>query len=210
MRVLISGFDSFPGFDVNPSRRLVETLALEPLAGGLAAGLSFRLLHCILPVRFREAPRLLLEQVRATQPDVVLSFGVAGGATRLRVEKIAINWEQSSVPDVSGELAPGRVIRKDGPDGLFSTLPVAALVAAGAGVGAGAELSYSAGAYLCNHLMYELLWAGQGMAHPPRSGFIHIPPAAEWNTGGSRDAVPFEDIRSCASAMLRAMVSLPA
>ncbi|MBI5836950.1 MAG: pyroglutamyl-peptidase I [Candidatus Eisenbacteria bacterium] len=204
MSILISGFGPFPGFAINPSQKLVESLLAAPPAGVPLAGI-------ILPVKYGEAPRLLLEKVAAVRPSAVVSFGVATGSDDIRLERIGINWDESTVPDGTGDTPGGRRIAPDGPDGFFSTLPLARMLAALEGHELPARISNSAGTYLCNHLMYCTLLAlesGSGSGAPPGAGgstaipagFVHIPPAREWNPGPT--ARPFAAIRGAALRVL--------
>jgi pyroglutamyl-peptidase len=194
MAILISGFGPFPGFEINPSQRLVESLLAEPPAGVTLDGV-------VLPVRYGEAPRLLLDQVRAVRPTAVVCFGVATGSDDIRLERIGINWDESSVPDGTGDTPGGRRIEPDGPDGLFATLPLPRLRAALEGGELPVRISNTAGTYLCNHLMYRMLLALREVRPAVPAGFVHIPPAVEWNPGPT--ARPFAAIRAAASRILQ-------
>jgi len=197
MRILISGFGPFPGFEVNPSQKLVEALAAAPPAGCELDAL-------VLPVVYGEAPRQLLERARATRPDAVVSFGVATGSSEIRLERVAINCDDSSVPDGAGEKPSGRRIVEGGPDGLFTRLPLVGMLRAMDGHVLPAHISNSAGTYLCNHLMYrELLELPQAGVTGP-AGFIHIPPASEWNGPPAR---PFPQILSAGQRLLAALAA---
>ena len=66
---------------------------------------------------------------------------------------------------------------KGGPDAYFSTLPVRRMAEAIKSQGIPAELSYSAGAYVCNDLIYTLL--SHFRDSETRVGFIHIPYCCE-------------------------------
>jgi pyroglutamyl-peptidase len=193
MAILISGFGPFPGFETNPSQKLVESLLAEPPAGVALDGM-------VLPVRYGEAPRLLLARVGAARPAAVVCFGVATGSDDIRLERVGINWDESSVPDGTGDTPGGRRIEPEGPDGLFSTLPLARLRAALEGGDLPARVSNSAGTYLCNHLMYRVLFALREARPAVPAGFVHIPPAAEWNPGPT--ARPFAAIRAAAERIL--------
>ncbi|HVP37585.1 MAG TPA: pyroglutamyl-peptidase I [Candidatus Saccharimonadales bacterium] len=196
MAILISGFGPFPGFEVNPSQRLVESLLEEPPPGVELDGI-------ILPVVYGEAPRRLVERIAVALPAAVVSFGVATGSDDIRLERIGINWDESRVPDGAGDAPGGRRIEPEGPDGLFATLPLPRLLASLDGHVLPARISNTAGTYLCNHLLYRTLLGlrAAGLAIP--AGFVHIPPAGEWNPGpGAR---PFPMIRSAAARILQAL-----
>ena len=179
MRILLSGFGPFGVFTTNPSQKLVESLLESPPEDLELGGI-------ILPVRYNEAPRLLLEKIHKFEPDAVVAFGVAGNSNELRLERVAINWDESSVPDDRGDAPRGRTIVANGPAGIFSTLPLGSLLEGLDGQALPAKISQSAGTFLCNHLMYRTLLGLQASSPPLPFGVVHIPPAAEWNqnTGG--------------------------
>ena len=64
-----------------------------------------------------------------------------------------------------------------GPNAYFSTLPVRRMTEAIAAAGVPAVLSYSAGAYVCNDLLYTLLHRFTGT--DIRVAFIHVPRISE-------------------------------
>ena len=69
-----------------------------------------------------------------------------------------------------------------GPDAYFATLPVKAMVQAMQEAGVPAEVSYTAGTYVCNDVMYSLLHT-LATRHPGvRGGFLHVPYATEQAT----------------------------
>lgn len=197
MKVLVSGFGPFPGFDINPSQKLVEALAADPPAG-------VELDAVVLPVVYGEAPRLLLDRARRVRPAAVVCFGVATGSDEIRLERIAINCDESAVPDGQGERADGRRIVEGGPDGLFTRLPLAAMLRAMEGHVLPVRVSNTAGTYLCNHLMYHALADLPGVGLDVPRGFIHIPPASEWNAGGG-PTWPFAHILTAAGRLLGAL-----
>jgi pyroglutamyl-peptidase len=203
VRILLSGFEPFGTFSVNPSQKLVESLLESPPPELELGGI-------ILPVRYNEAPRLLLDKIRTFEPDAVVSFGVAGGSDELRLERVAVNWDESSVPDDRGDAPRGRTILAGGPAGIFSTLPLGSLLEGLEGQNLPARISQSAGNYLCNHLMYRTLLGLQASSPPLPYGFVHIPPTAEWNSGAGGAVRPFAHIRQAAERLLVALSRLAA
>lgn len=196
--MLISAFGPFGAFKTNPSQKLVESLLAESLAGIPIKGIT-------LPVRYNVAPEILLAEIRLRKPSAVICFGVATGSDDIRLERVAINWDESDVPDQSGDTAMGRKIDPDGPDGIFSTLPLEQMMAALDGQALPYRISNTAGTYLCNHLMYKTLWAlhQEGIQIP--CGFVHIPPAEEWNKDAGGPTRPFAQIRTAALRIILAV-----
>ena len=165
MTVLITGFEPFGGQSVNPSWEAVS--ALPERVG------QHDLVKLHLPVEYGEAPRRVLEKARELSPQVILCVGQAGGRDAVTPEVIGINLREATIPDNAGVACAGTPIDPDGPDGIFSTLPVREMAAAIRAQGIPSRLSYSAGAYVCNDLMYTLLNHFRGT--DTRVGFVHVP-----------------------------------
>ena len=183
--ILISGFEPFGGERVKPSFEAVRRLP-EELGG-------FRLIKTELPVVFEKAAEFLLEQIRDLRPDAVIAVGQAGGRREITPELIAVNIQNAGAPDKSGIRPDWFPILEDGPDGIFSRLPVREMVRAMNEAGIGASLSLSAGAYVCNDLMYRVLAATEESDLP--FGFIHVPflPEQTADKPGA-PSMPTEDI----------------
>lgn len=164
-KLLITGFEPFDGQTVNPSW---EAVALLPETVG-----PWKLHKLRIPVEYGEAARLTLEKARELGADAVLSVGQAGGRGAVTPEVIGINLREASIADNAGRLCKGEPIDPEGPDGLFATLPVREMVEAINAGGIPARLSYSAGAYVCNDVLYSLLLHYRGS--DVRAGFIHVP-----------------------------------
>ena len=165
MTILITGFEPFGGQSVNPSWEAVS--ALPERIG------AYRLEKLRLPVEYGEAARRVLVKARELSPQVILCVGQAGGRDSVTPEVIGINLREASIPDNAGAAPAGTPIDPDGPDGIFSTLPVREMAEAIRARGIPALLSYSAGAYVCNDLLYTRLNRFRGT--DTRVGFIHVP-----------------------------------
>lgn len=165
-KVLLSGFEPFGGSRLNPSQLLVEKLSQSSIEG-------VELAVIVLPVEFERATKLLLARIRDFRPDVVMAFGQAEGRKAITPEKIAINLDNARIADNAGDLRQNRVINPDGSDGYFSTLPVEKMIESILKTGIPAELSLSAGAFVCNHVFYEL--QRTLIETEMKSGFVHVP-----------------------------------
>ena len=164
-KLLITGFEPFDGQTVNPSW---EAVALLPETVG-----PWKLHKLRIPVEYGEAARLTLEKARELGADAVISVGQAGGRGAVTPEVIGINLREASIADNAGRLCKGEPVSPEGPDGLFATLPVRKMAEAINSGGIPARLSYSAGAYVCNDVLYSLLLHYRGS--DVRVGFIHVP-----------------------------------
>ena len=169
--MLVTGFAPFGGEPVNPSWQVVASLPAT--IGGV------KVAKCLVPTEFRRAIAAVAEAIEAGQPDVVLCLGQAGGRFRMSVERIGINIDDAAIADNAGAQPIDEPIAQPGPAAYFATVPVKAMVEAMRAAGVPAEVSNSAGTFVCNHLLYGVLHylAAQGLA--TRAGFIHVPYAEE-------------------------------
>ena len=76
-------------------------------------------------------------------------------------------------------------ISEDGERAYFSTLPVRKIAEFINDAGISAQVSYSAGAYVCNDLLYTLLKRFENTA--TKVGFIHVPYSKEQGKEPSMD-----------------------
>ncbi len=164
MKILLTGFEPFGGVSYNPSWDCLEKLEAPE---------GLELCKLRLPVTFADAPARLAETLAQEQPDAVLCLGLAAARDKITPELIAINLAHGRIPDNDGYQPQQDPLIPGGADGLFASLPVFALVQELEACGIPAQVSYTAGAYVCNCVMYHLLtWA------TPRkipAGFIHVP-----------------------------------
>lgn len=167
MKLLITAFEPFAGESVNPSMLILD--ALSDTIGEIT------LVKAVLPVTFAGSGPLLTQLIDQHQPDFVISLGQAGSRSHITVEKIAINFDHARIPDNDGEQRLNACIASDHHDGYFSTLPVNAMVNAMTAASIPATLSYSAGTFVCNHVMFTALAHIRQNNYRTRSGFIHIP-----------------------------------
>ena len=161
--LLITGFDPFGGETVNPSWEAVCRL---PDAVG-----PYRLTKLQIPTVFGAAAEAVL--AAAENVDVILCIGQAGGRDAVTPERIAVNMASASIPDNAGNRPQEQPILPGGPDGIFATVPVAAMAGAIVGAGLPGKISNTAGTFVCNDTLYRLLthFAGTGT----RVGFVHVP-----------------------------------
>ena len=169
--VLLTGFAPFGGETGNPSWD-----AVAPLGGKRIGG--HRLVVRQLPVEFGASLQVLQAAIREAKPALVLCVGQAGGRAQISIERIAINIDDARIPDNADACPIDAPIVPDGPAAYFATLPIKAMLVALREAGIPAEVSQTAGTYVCNHVFYGLMHALRGKPRT-RGGFIHIPYAPE-------------------------------
>jgi len=166
-RVLITGFEPFGEETHNPSEMIARALD-----GSLISGRGVR--GVVLPCRFGAALTQLRRLLRTERPALTICLGVAGGRQAITPERIAVNLIDAGIPDNAGRQPRDKPVARDGPAAYFSRLPVKAIVNRLRDLGHPAEISLSAGSYVCNHLFYGLMHELSGTPGA-RGGFIHIP-----------------------------------
>ena len=160
MRLIVTGFEPFGGSTVNASWEAVRRLE----------SVEKRL----LPVSFARAKDEINALV-AEAPDAILCVGEADGRSVISVERVAVNWMDARIPDNDGAKPIDQRIGADSPAAYFATLPTRSIVARLQDAGIPAELSYTAGTYVCNCAFYALMDAIARSGKPILGGFIHVP-----------------------------------
>ena len=90
-------------------------------------------------------------------------------------ERVAINIDDYAIPDNAGNQPKGEPIVTGGPVGYFSTLPIEPIVGQLKQADIPAEISNSAGTYLCNHLFYSVMHELAINEQAISAGFMHLP-----------------------------------
>jgi pyroglutamyl-peptidase len=131
----------------------------------------YRLTKLQIPTVFAAAADAVL--AAAENVDVILCVGQAGGRDAVTPERIAVNMASAAIPDNAGNRPVEAPILPGGPDGIFATVPVAAMAEAIVNAGLPGKISNTAGTFVCNDTLYRLLahFAGTGT----QVGFIHVP-----------------------------------
>ena len=171
MKILITGFDPFGGENVNPAYEAVKLLP-DTIAGA-------EIIKLEVPTRFHRAGAVLEDAMQRHKPDAVICVGQAGGRAAITPEKVAINLMDGRLPDNAGYQPVDAPIREDGETAYFTSLPVKAMVQRMRDAGIPAAVSYTAGTYVCNYLLYTLLYLIDKKYPNVRGGFIHVPYAME-------------------------------
>lgn len=165
-KILLTGFEPFLQFKSNPTMDIVSALNGVIMDGFEIIGKTF-------VVDFQQSAKQFNEAVQEVQPHIILSLGLAGGRSKITPERIAINVKDG-VADNNGYTPIDEVIYPGEADGYFSTLPIREITNALKEAGIPASISNTAGAYLCNNIMYEGLRYAKSQKSV-MSGFIHIP-----------------------------------
>jgi pyroglutamyl-peptidase len=168
--VLVTGFDPFGGHIVNPSWMAVQALH------GRQVG-AHRIVGARLPTVFGESLATLRDLLFRHRPALVICTGQAGGRVALSLERIAINVNDARIADNAGEQPVDTPVIAGGPAAYFTNLPIKAMLATLLAEGINAEVSQSAGTFVCNHVFYGLMHelSTRAELRHARGGLVHVP-----------------------------------
>ena len=192
--LIITGFDPFGGETVNPSWEAVSRL--PDIIG------DYRLTKLQIPTVFGTAADTVLAAAAEDAPDVILCVGQAGGRDAVTPERIAVNMASARIPDNRGNQPVETPILPGAPDGIFSTVPAAAMADAITAAGLPGKISNTAGTFVCNDTLYRLLHRFAGTA--VRAGFIHVP----WLPEQAKEGAPSMELQDITAALTAAIGAL--
>lgn len=201
--LLVTGFEPFGGETVNPAMDLLPRLARRRIAG-------HRVATALLPVAFGAALTELAHAMERERPSLVLAIGQAGGRARLSLERVALNLIDARIPDNAGAQPVDVPVIAGAPAAYFSSLPLKAALHALQERGIPAELSLSAGSYVCNAVFYALRHLAETAPGAPRAGFLHLPflPAQAARHAGA-PSMALETMLDGVETVLRASLQHP-
>ncbi|MDO4198656.1 MAG: pyroglutamyl-peptidase I [Erysipelotrichaceae bacterium] len=167
MKLLLTAFDPFGGEPVNPALEAVKKVA-DKIG-------DVEVVKQEVPTVFGKSIKTVQEAIKREKPDAVLCIGQAGGRYDLTPERVAINLDDARIKDNEGNQPLDKKIFEDGDTAYFASLPVKAMVAEIRKAGVPASVSYTAGTFVCNHLMYGVLYTIAKEYPGMIGGFMHVP-----------------------------------
>lgn len=167
MRVLLTAFDPFGKEKINPALEVCKKVKIDHE--------NVELFKLEIPTVFNKSVKKVVGKIEEIKPDLIFLLGQAGGRSKVSLERIAINIDNASIKDNEGNMPKNLKQRENGPDGIFSSLDIEDLVFELKKEGIPAEISNSAGTFVCNHLMYGTLLYIKENKLDIKGGFIHLP-----------------------------------
>lgn len=177
MKVLVTGFTPFGGEQINPSWEAVKRLP-EHIG-------EMTITKREIPTEFDAACAALRAAMDELRPDAVLAVGQYGGANGVRVERVAVNLRDARIADNAGAKPVDEPVVPGAPDAYFATLPTRRIVEKLREEDIPAQLSYSAGTFVCNNLLFCALHESAQKFPATRCGFVHVPYLPEQAKDGS-------------------------
>lgn len=167
MKLLLTGFDPFGGETINPAWEAVKRVSDQ--VGDV------EVVKLMVPTVFYKSIDTVAAAIEKEKPDAVLCIGQAGGRFDLTPERVAININDARIPDNEGNQPLDGPVFEDGETAYFATLPIKAMAEEIRKAGVPASVSNTAGTYVCNHLMYGVLYTLANKYPDVRGGFMHVP-----------------------------------
>lgn len=198
MKLLLTAFSPFGGEKINPSLEAVKLVKDKILETDI--------IKLEVPTVFDKSIKIVADAIEKEKPDYVLCIGQAGGRYGITPERVAINIDDARIPDNEGNQPIDIPIFADGEPAYFSNLPVKAMVEEIRKEGLPAGISNSAGTYVCNHLMYGVLYTLSKKYKGVKGGFIHVPFIPEQTVDKSdKPSMSLPDIVRGLEAAIRAV-----
>ena len=167
MKLLLTAFDPFGGESLNPALEAVKNVS-DKIG-------SVEITKLEVPTVFYKSVAKVKAEMDRLRPDAVLCIGQAGGRFEVTPERVAINIDDARIPDNEGNQPLSIPIFEDGAPAYFASLPIKAMTQAIRNIGLPASVSNTAGTFVCNHLMYGVLYHINKSYPNMRGGFIHVP-----------------------------------
>lgn len=195
-KILISAFEPFGGEKSNASWEALKRICFPDKCE----------IHILqVPTVFGLAGKTLLKTVHAFRPELVICLGQAAGRSAITPERVAINVRDASIADNAGIKPRDEPVIPDGPAAFFSTLPIKTMAEASVRAGVPASVSNSAGTFVCNDLMYSLLYVLDRDYPDIRGGFVHVPAFMPNPKDADMPYMPLDDIVRGLEAMLEVL-----
>jgi pyroglutamyl-peptidase len=164
--VIVTGFEPFGNYSVNPSQLIAEVLNGTSLGGISVVGV-------VLPVDFNNSVEMTIHAIEQYHPVLVISTGLNARSHTIKVEKIGMNLKR--YPNGDGTWSFPRRIDKTGPFFRITPIHTNDIVRKIRDVNISVQQSFFAGTYVCNALFYHMLGYADNQNHTIKVGFIHVP-----------------------------------
>jgi pyroglutamyl-peptidase len=167
LKILITGFDPFGGESINPAWEAVKLIPSNIE--------NIEVVKLQIPTVFKKATEVLLAGAEEHKPDAIICVGQAGGRYDITIERVAINLDDARITDNEGNQPIDEKVHSDGENAYFTNLPIKAMVEGIRSEKIPASISNTAGTFVCNHIMYSVLYHINKFSVAKKGGFIHVP-----------------------------------
>lgn len=156
MRIVVTAFEPFGGFDTNSSYLALDRLNYLDIE------------KVVLPVSYPDAYVVLREIVK--ECDFIILLGMAASRTKISIEERAKNLLEFKIPDNHHQIINNRLISDDADEYLYSKVDIDKMINY---LNQDDDIVYKsndAGTYICNYLYFKVL-----QTYNVPSIFIHLP-----------------------------------
>jgi pyroglutamyl-peptidase len=181
--ILVAGFEPFAGEKVSPSEMVARALD-----GALISGRP--VVSRVIPVETRNIRERFESAINLDRPEIVVLLSQFGGRTALSLERVAVNVLDFEAPDNVGVMRKGDVIVRGGAEARISNLPLEKVVEAWNGAGVPGYVSNSAGTFIGNQALYEMLAITENAMPPAIVGLVHLPYLPAQAIAAGSDSTP--------------------
>jgi pyroglutamyl-peptidase len=164
--VLLTGFEPFDVYEVNPSQLIVEALDGQVIEDTQIVGI-------VLPVDFDVSIENVTQAIETYDPILVISLGLFASTDVVNVETFGINLKK--LPRNESSWVLPRRISPHGPFLHRSTIENREVIRDIRAANISVKQSFFAGMYVCNAVFYSVLGYIDRNELPTQSGFIHVP-----------------------------------
>ena len=174
LKAIVTGYQPFGKWPANPSQDAARRYDGRVLT--LDDGRDqIEVVGLVLPVGYYEAFQALDAAMRQHSPDIIVSVGLAPGATTLRLETMGRNMTFASIPDALGRNPQNEPIDPAGEAEYRTNIDHERVLQALQDRGLVAVLSEDAGTYICNATIYQAMQRISRDSLPIRYAFLHTP-----------------------------------
>jgi pyroglutamyl-peptidase len=164
---LVTGYEPFDGYSTNPSAEIAKELDGKQIGRYMVKGV-------VLPLNYETIPNRIRTLITSAKPELILCMGQASRAA-ISLERLAKNIVNTKREDNYGNIPDADVIDSDASAAYFSNVDVERLASLLSEEGIPAYVSYDAGTYGCNLVLFHVLQMIHDGLIDSKAGFIHIP-----------------------------------
>ena len=183
MKILLTVFEPFGGDMINSTQEVAKQIHID----------GAEIIKINVPVVFNKAGDVVYKTIIEEKPDVVLCLGQAEGRAEITPEVVAINLQEARIADNEGNKPSAIKCIEQGENAYFSSLPIRKIVENIKKENIPVRLSYTAGTYVCNDLMYSVLYHIESEFPNLIGGFIHLPILDEQVKGRDIPSISLKD-----------------
>lgn len=168
LKILLTGFEKFGDEKINPSELIVKKMSKKKIEGCYIDTL-------ILPVSYEKSIKILEDYLGNNNVDIAIHLGQGGGRAVVNIERIAVNIMDSTQPDNDERVVQDQKILSNGEDAYATKIDVKKIAQFLNEKKIPANVSYTAGQYICNEVYYFSLYKSFQNSNPKHALFAHLP-----------------------------------